>query len=167
VREVRGDIWKWAEANHAEVVIPTNLGWKADGSNVMGRGLALQCADRFPEVPAWYGAICQACGPFTPVVIHPEHGLIFFPVKPLDCDEPHLSWRQKASLSLIRQSAFQLSQLRLGPTAIPLVGCGNGGLSEQDVMPIVRDMLKGQNHFTIVHPPMMARRGVRLCRNGG
>lgn len=154
MREVHGDIWRWARENNAEVVIPTNIGWKNNGENVMGRGLAAQCAERFPDVPAWYGDICQACGPNTPVVVHPEHGLIFFPTKPLDYDDPNLSWRGQSSLKLIRRSAVQLARLRLGPVAVPLVGCGNGGLRELDVMPIVRDALKGQDHFTIVHPPV-------------
>lgn len=155
MREVQGDIWRWARENNAEVVIPTNLGWKASGENVMGRGLAAQCVDRYPDVPAWYGAICQACGPFTPTTVHPEHGLIFFPTKPLNYDEPHLSWRGQSSIKLIRRSVMQLARLRLGPVAIPLVGCGNGNLREMDVMPIVRDVLKGAlGTFTIVHPPI-------------
>lgn len=158
MNETRGDIWEWAAKNNAEVVIPTNVGWKSDGSNVMGRGLAAQCADRYPGVSAWYGSICQACGPSTPVVIHPDHGLIFFPTKPLNYDDPQLSWRNRSSLGLIRRSAVQLSRLRLGPVAVPLVGCGNGGLDEQEVMPVVRDVLWGHGSFTIVYPPKRSSR---------
>ena len=152
MREHYGDIWEWAEKESAEVVIPTNIGWRANGSNVMGRGVALQAAQRYPGVSAWYGAICQACGPFTPVVIHPEHPLIFFPVKPLDYDDPNLSWRKKASIQLIQKSAIQLSKLRLGKVGVPMVGCGNGGLTEMSVFPALYTILS-EDHFTLVRLP--------------
>ena len=107
VLETEGDIWKWRDDPHnCEVVIPTNQGWKADGSNVMGAGVAKQAVKLYGrEIAEWYGGICQAAGPNTPVVVHPEHPLIFFPVKPLNYDEPHLSWRSKADIRLIDKPA--------------------------------------------------------------
>jgi hypothetical protein len=151
VKEACGDIWSWLDApHHAEVVIPTNIGWKSNGENVMGAGLAKECLARYPGVAQWYGEICQACGPFTPVVVHPEHPLIFFPTKVLNYDEPHLSWQRGSHLGLIERATQQLAALRLGPVALPLVGCGNGGLSEERVLPVLRDWLGSSNHVTLV-----------------
>lgn len=151
MQEATGDIWEWLDREEGfEVVIPTNIGWKSDGSNVMGAGLAKQAAKRYPGIAGWYGSICQACGPHTPVVIHEEHPLIFFPVKPLNYDEPHLSWRYKASHNLIRRSLDQLASLRLGHFAIPMVGCGNGGLDEQDVYPMIQATFRHEANVTLV-----------------
>lgn len=152
MQEASGDIWSWLNPPHnCEIVIPTNIGWKSDGSNVMGAGLAKQAVKRYGrEIAEWYGAICQACGPHTPVVIHEEEPLIFFPVKPLNYDEPHLSWRSKADLALIERSVEQLASLRLGPFAIPMVGCGNGGLDESDVYPLIQRAFRRDSHVTLV-----------------
>jgi hypothetical protein len=152
VQEAYGDIWNWlAEPHNCEVVIPTNIGWKSDGSNVMGAGIAKQAILRYGrDIAKWYGAICQACGPHTPVVIHEEHPLIFFPVKTLDYDDPQLSWRRDADLALIERSTQQLAALRLGPFALPMVGCGNGKLNEADVYPILKSAFQNENHVTLV-----------------
>ena len=63
MQEANGDIWNWlSEPHNCEVVIPTNIGWKADGSNVMGAGIAKQAILRYGrDIAAWYGAICRAC----------------------------------------------------------------------------------------------------------
>ena len=152
VLETEGDIWKWRDDPHnCEVVIPTNVGWRADGSNVMGAGVAKQAVKLYGrEIAEWYGGICQAAGPNTPVVVHPEHPLIFFPVKPLNYDEPHLSWRSKADIRLIERSINQLALLRLGPFAIPMVGCGNGGLDEKEVYPVIHRAFRADDHVTLV-----------------
>ncbi len=152
MQEEEGDIWRWRnEPHNCEIVIPTNIGWRSDGSNVMGAGLAKQAVKLYgKEITEWYGEICQACGPGTPVVVHPDHPLVFFPVKPLNYDEPHLSWRSDANLHLIERSAKQLAALRLGPFAIPMVGCGNGKLSEKDVYPVIHRVFRGEEHVTMV-----------------
>lgn len=152
MQEETGDIWGYLnEPHNCEIVIPTNVGWKADGLNVMGAGLAKQAVKKYGRgIAEWYGAICRACGPNTPVVVHEELPLVFFPVKPLNYDEPHLSWRSNADIPLIERSLDQLSKLRLGPFAIPMVGCGNGGLDESDVYPIIQKTFRHENHVTLV-----------------
>lgn len=144
MHEVVDDIWKWASENNAYVVIPTNVGWKMNNENVMGAGLAKQAVRKFPDIPRWYGEICKACKMHTPVVVHSKHKLILFPTKPLNQQAPHLSWQSSSSLDLIGHSSEQLvdmiqSGLIKSYVALPLVGCGNGGLPEAQVYPVLKN----------------------------
>ena len=146
----------WDLHPHANIVIPTNIGWTKEGKNVMGAGLAAQAAQRFPKLAYFYGQYCKKYGSETEVI--PWAGtnqLILFPVKPLNVEKPWLSWQQPASLDLIRKSAEELEDLATsgvieGLTAVPLVGCGNGKLSEKDVLPILREEL--DSRFILVRP---------------
>ncbi len=101
----RGNLWDYHDRGFW-AVIPTNLGWHKDGSNVMGCGVALQAAQKWPDLPVDYGAACKA---FTALGesglwVCDDERLICFPVKPLDAAHSHLSWRQSASLELIERS---------------------------------------------------------------
>ena len=48
---VEGDIWEHHNDGSRYIVIPTNIGWKTNGHNVMGAGLALQAKTRYPSSP--------------------------------------------------------------------------------------------------------------------
>src|SRR3990172_5870402 len=53
---IRGDIWvEYNRRSDARLVIPTNGIVNRFGAAVMGRGLALQVARRFPNVPTALG----------------------------------------------------------------------------------------------------------------
>jgi hypothetical protein len=147
LHEITGDIWSLAEAWDAMVVVPTNTGWKKDGSNVMGRGVALQAATRFSELPMKYGAICRNERPA--VRLMPKYGLIMFPTKPRT-SRPWLDWQEKADLGVIERSTEELRDLpgKSPIVVLPLVGCGNGQLCEGDVVPILFKYLS--NRFVLV-----------------
>jgi hypothetical protein len=146
MKRAYGNIWDLADSHW--IVIPTNGGWRADGTNVMGRGLALQAANRFPEIPGVYGRVCRE-NQGTCFMVYGERQLIFFPVKPLRIDAPHLSWRQPADLRCIKASCENLVEwiemekpleIENPPLiAMPMVGCGNGGLEPQVVLPILEE----------------------------
>lgn len=119
----------------------------------MGRGLAQQAAQRYPLLAHWYGRQCLKRGKNTPVLYHQETRLLLFPVKKLNEEAPHLSWRSKASLRLITKSCEQLIETAREiptPVAIPLVGCGNGGLSVDSVFDIL-DRYLIDEFFVLVH----------------
>lgn len=131
-----GDIWETYP--HELVVVPVNIGWKQDGTAVMGAGVAKAAAQRCPDLPEWWGSMCHQFREDTPVMLHPVHRLIMFPTKPMDADAPWLSWQKDASTKLIWRSAAQLAAFTLNENIlIPLVGCGNGGLPEEFVLPIL------------------------------
>jgi len=128
--DLQGNYW---------IVIPTNIGWKSNGENVMGAGLALQAAIKYPELPYIYGQCCKRRDTSN-LMIYPPEGLIMFPVKPLNYQFPHLSWQGDASIDMIIESCIQLNRTKLSDNrsiALPLVGCGNGRLKKEDVMPVL------------------------------
>ena len=140
-----GDIWEFYNKGYY-VVIPTNLGWKRNGANVMGRGLALQAAKLFPDLPQSYGQACQD-GLAKPYYVY-EPRLILLPSKPLDEQNPQLSWTAKASLKLIRSGVSLLGSGLFQKVAIPIVGCGNGELAPRDIVPVLNGLL--DDRFTLV-----------------
>jgi len=50
MQEITGDIWEQHKLGRW-IVITTNGAIKNDGSCVMGRGVAKQAADKYPELP--------------------------------------------------------------------------------------------------------------------
>jgi hypothetical protein len=170
MQELTGDIWQLAMKTDA-IVIPTNIGWKSDGRNVMGRGLARQAARRWPELPAVYGDFCETYKSTTPIMMFRPPNmrwcrmLLLLPVKPLDREKPYLSWRQEASLPLIEHHVQALANFATqymetdggtpftcdNPSRIlvPTVGCGNGGLDEALVLPVLKRYLDAPCFFHV------------------
>lgn len=147
MREQIGNIWTWHQEGRW-IVITTNIGWKKDGSNPMGAGIAKQAAERFEGLPEWYGKKCRKYRENTAVQVYRDGRLILFPTKALDIDRPWMSWKQDSSLDLIRRSTKQLSAMIdilddeiFGDIGVPLVGCQNGNLRRKDVIPILQKYL--------------------------
>ncbi len=69
-----GDLWAW-QAERRWIVIPTNIGWKKDGANPMGAGVALQASEMYPELANWYGARCKKFGENAAVCFYPDGNL--------------------------------------------------------------------------------------------
>lgn len=137
---ISGDLWSFYDQGHY-AVIPTNLTTRRDGAAIMGRGVAQQAVQRFPKLPRWYGVKLRADIYFT--IFH-EQRLVMFPVKD--------DWRERADLELIKSSciALRAEALRTGfRAALPLVGCGFGELSEEQVIPLL-EMHLPQPCFTLV-----------------
>lgn len=144
-----GDLWTW---NHEGrwIIICTNIGWKKDGSNPMGAGVARVAAEKYPELPAWYGRRCKKYEARTAVAPYHEGRLFLFPTKPLDEEQPWMSWKNDACTTLIRKSCLQLVKLAdimeekghfLVQIGLPMPGCGNGNLTQRQVLPIITDIL--------------------------
>lgn len=149
MKQQKADIWTLLPGHH--IVIPTNVGWKANGANVMGAGLAKDAARRYPELAAWYGAFCKEHAALTSVTSYPAGPLILFPVKKLRMEQPWMSWASEASLDLIERSARQLSELPgEDPIAVPMVGCGNGGRKPEEVIPILNRYLMGDRYLLVI-----------------
>ena len=153
------NIWDWYDLGHW-IVIPTNIGWTATGANVMGRGLAFDANKKFPGLAATYGEFCQDNRDSACVLILIDLKLILFPTKPLNKSQPHLSWQHGSTIETIKNSLddllFGLSEKTHSDESLfewmqddrkcivfPLVGCGNGGLSPQVVVPILEEALPG------------------------
>ena len=148
-----GDIWDYWDKGY-DIVVPVNIGWRRDGSNVMGAGVARQAAARFPRLSDTLGTYHQLMRersrplPYAP--IGTAQIIWCLPVKPLNQDAPWLSWKSEASVPLIESSLQELaSAVEPGArVALPLVGCGNGGLSRDQVYPVLSQIL--DRRFTLV-----------------
>lgn len=150
-----GDLWEWWNNGHP-IVIPTNIGWTYTHpmKNVMGKGLAKQATNKVRDLAEWYGVICCYCREATPVIDFDcgltKGPLLLFPTKPLNPDQPYLSWSGPATKE---QIGFSIVSLRLWvairrqtikfPVCLPFVGCGNGGLDKEEVLQVLNTLIPG------------------------
>lgn len=145
--EKTGNLWdEDADAR----VITTNGYVRNDGACVMGRGVAQQCARKFPMIPYLLGSLIKERGNNVYLVGLPEETytfLVSFPVK-------HYFW-QEADFALIERSAKQLRELSdtypWKKIVLPRPGTGNGRLEWEDVKPIIEPYL--DDRFTVVSLP--------------
>lgn len=172
---VNDDIWVLKNRGYCPV-ITTNIGWRLSGGDaIMGRGLAVQAANLYQWLPKDYGLMCRNYGEKTPVLFYHvsgKHkqcvytslfeplkcekdgsatGFFLFPTKPLS-EQPHLSWQQDSSLILIERSLKQLAERfpYVPRIAIPLVGCGNGHLTKDQVLPLIDQYLGDRDGIVLV-----------------
>lgn len=122
---------------------------------VMGRGLAAQFKDRFPDHYAQYRKACESGSvrlgkvlvtrtesPLHPIVIH-------FPTKD--------HWRSRSRLCDIESGLADLrhtaAALGLRSMAVPALGCGLGGLLWNDVRPLIVSALRDLPFEVLVYLP--------------
>lgn len=148
MKEVHSNLWNAIVDGTNAIVITTNGAVRKDGAAIMGRGVALQAKQRYPDIEYLLGSLIKENGNHVCLITGKIPGIISFPVK-------H-HWRQKADLKLINQSAIELVSLVdiLSPlpsqfytVALPRPGCGNGQLRWQDVRSIIRFVL--DDRFTV------------------
>lgn len=109
---------------------------------VMGKGIALQFKQRFPENFEFYERECKA-GDVRPgrmsvfatgSMVNPKY-IINFPTK--------RHWRGKSRIDDIESGLVdliaQVKRLGVKSIAVPPLGCGNGGLAWTDVRPVIED----------------------------
>jgi len=142
VKERYGDIFAWPNADG--IVVPTNCSVRSDGAAVMGRGVALAAAQRWPDIPWALGARLRA-GDTHVFRIASGPGVFIFPVKN--------KWQQNADLDLIARSASELVDVVImyhcHDVVLPRVGTGNGRLSWDLVRPVLALTL--DDRFTVLH----------------
>lgn len=112
---------------------------------VMGKGIALQFKQAFPENFKVYKKACDAhelhMGEVfivtTGRMLNPKY-IINFPTKK--------HWRGKSKLSDIRAGlqslVAEVKRLNIKSIAVPPLGCGNGGLDWSEVSPLVEEAFK-------------------------
>ncbi len=144
MQEIFEDIWKQHKQGRW-VVITTNGDIKNDGTCVMGRGVAKQAADRFPDLPCELGKRIASAG--NVVNVFEDLKIITLPVK-------H-HWKDKADLRLIEKSLQQLvawadiPPRKHGKFYMVRPGCSNGKRDwESEVKPLCEKYL--DNRFVIV-----------------
>lgn len=139
----QGDIWL---SSADGIVIPVNT----DG--VMGKGLALQFAERAPLAKTLYERACHR-GLLTEGRIYtvelPDRKIVFLPTK--------TTWRAKSRLTYIESGLAALvkewPRLGLKSIAVPALGCGAGKLDWADVKPILIKHLEGLDAEVELYEP--------------
>jgi len=137
MKNIAGNLWDYANDPKYILCITTNGFVKKNGEAVMGRGCALEAAQRYPDFPRALGAVITIDGNKPSwFYFGPDLGgreIITFPVK-------H-NWWEKADLELIKNSTEWLNKeattYKHNIFVLPKPGCGNGQLSWSEVEPIV------------------------------
>lgn len=117
-------------------MITTNPIQRNDGAVVMGRGIALQAKERFPQLPYDFGYMLTRYKDNVGYIGNYDYQRIYwFMVKD--------HWRNHASLEIITRSVertkhlFELSDERVD---LNFPGIGNGRLQRNDVLPILETL---------------------------
>lgn len=106
----------------------------------MGRGLAYQAMEKYPELPAKLGKLIIRDGNVGQ--IFGEYRIITFPVKHNWWEIANLELMEKRFRKLRRDITDIHSILAHTPVYISHVGCGNGHLSwEREVEPLTKRYL--------------------------
>lgn len=111
---------------------------------VMGKGIALQFKKAYPEVFKAYASACDRGDMRIGHVqiydlnrLSPPHYIINFPTKN--------HWRGKSKIEYIQSGLYSLAdalaKLEATSVAVPPLGCGHGGLSWEDVFPLIESAL--------------------------
>lgn len=139
------DIWA-AQGPNDWVCITTNCTLRKDGRLVMGGGIALEAAQRFPWLPLALGEDVKRNG--ANVVTHTIGRTIAFPVKydvahPADLELIEMSTARLAYMVLKHRVFFPSLPERI---LIPRPGCGLGNRTWEEVRPILERHLVGDRY---------------------
>lgn len=126
---------------------------------VMGKGIALQFAERFKTNLLLYKEACKSGSlqvgqllVVTDADIHGERLIINFPTKK--------DWKHRSSYAYIEAGLVELAKLirerGIKSIALPPLGCGNGGLQWAKVKPMVESHLGGLDADVMVYEPSAA-----------
>lgn len=116
VEEIFGDIFK---TDYQTIACPVNT------VGVMGRGLALYCAQRFPHVKTYYLECCRNKIFKTKLAVVPianNKQILLIPTKN-HWSEDSNEWLISRSLTILAQ---EFEGLNITSLAVPKIGCGNG-----------------------------------------
>ena len=164
-----GDIWEWHDKGHP-IVVPVNIGWKKNGENVMGRGIAKEAALRYPKLARSVGDYqCRTYTNGSPGYqtehssywwrdVDSDSPIICLATKPLNIAQPWMSWKANSDLKTIHTSVkeFATQQSVYPNTVFPLLGCGNGGLSPAKVLILMGGLL-ATDTIVVVRPEEVDR----------
>lgn len=119
---------------------------------VMGRGIALQFKNAFPENFKAYEAACKrkAVQPGYMFVFETRQltlprFIINFPTKRHWRDKSHIEDIEKGLIDLVRV----IHEKDIRSIAVPALGCGLGGLNWSDVRPLIEQALKQLNDVCV------------------
>jgi O-acetyl-ADP-ribose deacetylase (regulator of RNase III) len=145
MRVITGDLWE-CHSKGAYVVIPTNTEFYETSKGpraIMGGGLALAAAQRFPEIVYRYGEHLKSG---KSRLISSDHRLILLPTKEY--------WRNPSIPSLIDSGCRALAKwAETHPgfeIALPALGTGLGALDWNYIRPIMEAHLSDERFVVVL-----------------
>ncbi len=131
IEYLEGDIFQ----SPAQVIVNT-----VNTIGVMGKGLALEFKNRYPEMFSAYRTACEkkqlTIGKLM-LYYAPDHWILLFPTKE--------HWRYPSKLEYIESGLMKFvnsyAEKNITSIAFPRLGCGNGELNWEDVRPIMEKHL--------------------------
>jgi len=146
-----GDIWDCLNVKKGRfIVIPTNSQTNANGYAIMGRGIAYQARLHFPKISMLYGNKLTNNKTIKGFYIFKKLGLIMFPTKS--------KWSESADIHLIKKMLNLLSLAInkysfIKQITLPMIGCGFGELSYEQVLPYILTLLAMNKKIYLIIPP--------------
>lgn len=128
----RGDIF---ESNAQTIVNPVNT------AGVMGKGLALEFKNRYPQMYQGYRNLCNkkefSVGNLL-LCCESDYWILLFPTKE--------HWMNTSKIEYIEEGLAtfcdKYEEWGITSIAFPKLGCGNGGLEWTEVRPLMEKYLK-------------------------
>jgi hypothetical protein len=129
-----GNMWATERLATHKILITTNAVVKNDGTLVMGKGIAKQASDRYPELPTICGTIIKNSGKANSF-----YGCLMVTEK-LGIFQTKVNWRDDSSLNIIERSTDMLLEIASNDSSIfnlNYPGIGAGNLTTHQVYPII------------------------------
>lgn len=140
----KGDILK----EETEAVVNT-----VNTKGVMGKGIALQFKERFPENYKQYKKACEAGTVETGKVFVSESGLLLNPRYIINFPTKE-HWKNPSKMEYIYEGLNDLVRVirekDIRSIAIPPLGCGNGGLDWNEVKPAIEQALSAIPNINVI-----------------
>ncbi len=135
--EIKGDYWNHIRNGYDAICFTSNRSLDTHCNLIMGAGIAKQFKDKFPHLPAEFGARALTDGSFNGLMVSDsvsDFYIVAFPTKN--------HWKENSDLTLIKNSFNILTMLlcTMGWKKVLMTrpGCGLGKLDwEKDVKPLV------------------------------
>lgn len=137
-----GNIWDYI--NSSVIAITTNGSVSRNGRSVMGRGVAAEAARLFPALPEILGCRITEAGNH---VHYLGSNIVSFPVEHTPFENPDLGLIRRSAKEIVEMADEQGWQ----SVVVPRPGCGGGGLSWNEVRPILEGTF--DDRFTIIKLP--------------
>jgi hypothetical protein len=137
-----GSIWDVYNQFNNMILVTTNSQLKKNGELVMGKGIALEAAQREPSLPRRLGHyLINQAGFWGNDAMLVDDYYIVSHLGAIGALQTKRDWKDPSSTELIKRSLSFLSQLAIWMPLInfniPRPGCGNGGLNwEKQVKPL-------------------------------
>lgn len=140
----KGDILK----EETEAVVNT-----VNTKGVMGKGIALQFKERFPENYKQYKKACEVSKVETGKVFVTESGLLLNPRYIINFPTKE-HWKNPSKMEYIYEGLNDLVRIikekDIRSIAIPPLGCGNGGLDWNKVKPAIEGALSAVPDINVI-----------------